>query len=97
MWTVGWNPIGLDNVVRRPRCNGAAAGIETAGSANWNLEFAGPSGLAPADQDAFYKRFRDKRVVSTQDPQGTFYYLDVLSRAQFRKNDFGDLHDGTYT
>ena len=74
-----------------------ASNNETKGSANWNLEFAGPAGLAPADQDAFYERFRDKRVVSTLDLQGTFYYLDFLSRTRFRENDFGDIYDGTYT
>ena len=71
--------------------------VETAGSANWNLEFAGPSGLAPADQAAFFERFRDKRVVSPLDTQGTYYYLDILSLTRFRENDFRVLYDGTYT
>ena len=69
----------------------------TTGSTDWRLEFAGVAGLAPADQDAFYERFRDKRVVSTQDPGGTFYYLDFLSPTRFRENDFPVLYDGTYT
>ena len=71
--------------------------VETAGSANWNLEFAGPSGLAPADQAAFFERFRDKRVVSPLDTQGTYYYLDILSLTRFRENDSRVLYDGTYT
>ena len=74
-----------------------ASNNTTAGSANWNLEFAGPAGLAPANQDAFYERFRNKRVVSTLDPRGSLYYLDFLSRTRFRENEFGYLYDGTYT
>ena len=64
---------------------------------SWVLEALGPAGLAPADQNAFYERFRDKRLVSPLDLQGTFYYLDFLSRTRFRENDFGDIYDGTYT
>ena len=71
--------------------------VETAGSANWNLEFAGPSGLAPADQGAFYERFRDLRLVSTRDPLGSFYYLEFLNLTGFQEYEFGDTYDGTYT
>ena len=74
-----------------------ASNNETAGSANWSLEFAGPAGLAPADQDAFYERFGDKRLVSTRDPQGSFYYLDFLTRTRFLENEFGVTYEGTYT
>ena len=69
----------------------------TTGSTNWRLEFAGAVGLAPADQDAFSERFRDKRLVSTADTQGSFYYLDFLTRTGFREYEFGDTYEGTYT
>ena len=74
-----------------------ASNNETAGSTNWRLEFAGAAGLAPADQTAFYERFRDKRLVSTADTQGSFYYLDFLTRTGFREYEFGDTYNGTYT
>jgi hypothetical protein len=74
-----------------------ASDNETTGSTNWRLEFAGVVGLAPADQDAFYERFRDKRVVLPFDLQGVFYYLDFLSRTRFRENELGVTYDGTYT
>ena len=74
-----------------------ASNNETTGSTNWRLEFAGAAGLAPADQNAFYERFRDKRLVSTQDLQGSYYYLDFLTRTRFREYDFGDTYEGTYT
>ena len=74
-----------------------ASNNETTGSTNWRLEFAGAAGLAPADQNAFYERFRDKRLVSPLDLQGTFYYLDILSRTRFQENDFGVTYEGTYT
>ena len=70
----------------------------TSGSTNWTLQsVALPAGHAPADQAAFYERFRDKRLVSTRDLQGLFYYLDILSRTRFRELDFGDIYEGTYT
>ena len=72
-------------------CDGAS------GSTNWTLEHAGVSGLAAADQDAFFERFRDKRIVVSRDPQGSFYYLDFLSRTGFREYEFGDTYEGTYT
>ena len=74
-----------------------ASGMTTQGSTSWTLEAAALTGLAPADQAAFHERFRDKRLVSTRDPQGAFYYLDFLSRTTFREFNFGDLYDGTYT
>ena len=69
----------------------------TTGSTNWRLEFAGAAGLAPADQNAFYERFRDKRLVSTLDLQGSYYYVDFLTRTRFREYDGGETYDGTYT
>ena len=74
-----------------------ASNNTTTGSTNWRLEFAGATGLAPADQDAFYERFRDKRLVSTDDTQGFFYYLDFLTRTGFLEYEFGDTYEGTYT
>ena len=49
------------------------------------------------DQAAFYVRFRDKRLVSTRDLQGTFYRLEFLSPTGFREVEFGITYDGTYT
>ena len=74
-----------------------ASSNTTTGSTNWRLEFAGTAGLAPADQDAFYERFRDKRLVSTLDLQGSNYYVDFLSPTEFREFYFGDTDEGTYT
>ena len=75
-----------------------ASNTTTAGSTSWMLENAAlPAGLAPTDQAAFHERFRNKRLVSTLDPQGSFYYLDILSRTTFRELEFGDTYDGTYT
>ena len=74
-----------------------ASNNETTGSTNWRIEFAGATGLAPADQNAFYERFRDKRLVSTLDLQGSFYYLDFLTRTRFLENEFGVTYEGTYT
>ena len=74
-----------------------ASNNETTGSTNWRLEFAGAAGLAPADQNAFYERFRDKRLVSTRDTQGSSYYVDFLSPTEFREFYFGDTDEGTYT
>ena len=73
-----------------------ASNNETTGSTSWRLEFAGAVGLAPADQDAFFARFHDKRLVSTRDPNGTFYYLDFLTPTRFREYE-GETYDGTYT
>ena len=70
-----------------------ASNNTTTGSTNWRLEFAGATGLAPANQNAFYERFRDKRLVA----QGSSYYVDFLPRTRFRENDFGDTYEGTYT
>ena len=78
-------------------CTGAS-GTTTAGSTNWTLERAPVAvGLAPADQAAFYERFRGKRLVSTLDPQGVFYYLEIRSPTGFREVEFGSTDDGTYT
>ena len=74
-----------------------ASGMTTRGSTSWTLEAAALTGPAPADQAAFHERFRDKRLVSTRDLQGVFYYLDFLSRTTFREFETGDLYDGTYT
>ena len=47
-----------------------ASNTTTAGSTQWTLERAAVAvGLAPADQAAFYERFRGKRLVSTRDPR----------------------------
>ena len=73
-----------------------ASSSPTMGSTNWRLEYAGASGLAPADQDAFYERFRDKRLVSTQDTQGAYYHLDFLTRSRFREYEFGGTWTYTY-
>ena len=78
-------------------CVDASNNTTAAGSTNWRLEYAGAAGLAPVDQDAFYERFRDKRLVSTQDTQGTYYHLDFLSDTRFREYDFGETYEGTYT
>ena len=74
-----------------------ASNNTTRGSTNWRLEFAGAAGLAPADQNAFYERFRDKRLVSAIDTQGSYYYVDFLSRTRFREYESGDTYEGTYT
>ena len=74
-----------------------ASSNTTTGSTNWRLEFAGTAGLAPADQNAFYERFRDKRLVSTLDTQGSNYYVDFLSPTEFREFYSGDTDEGTYT
>ena len=74
-----------------------ASNNETAGSADWRLEFAGVAGLAPADQDAFFARFHDKRLVSPLDPLGSVYYVEFVSRTRIRELDAGDIYMGTYT
>ena len=38
---------------------------------------------------------RQRRMVSTGVPRGTFHYVDPLSRARFRGLDFGSTCDGT--
>ena len=74
-----------------------ASNDETTGSTNWRLEFVGAAGLAPADQDAFYDRFRDKRLVSTRDLQGSYYYVDFLTRIGFLEFESPETYEGTYT
>lgn len=74
-----------------------ASNRTTMGSTKWSLEFAGQTGLAPADHNAFYERLKDLRVVSSDDPAGLHYYVDFLSPTRFRGLDDGDLHQGTYT
>ena len=74
-----------------------ASNHTTAGSTNWRLEFAGAAGLAPADQDAFSDRFCDKRLVSTRDLQGSYYYVDFLTRIGFLVFESPETYEGTYT
>ena len=74
-----------------------ASNNTTTGSTNWRLEYAGASGLAPADQDAFFERFRDQRLVSPLDPRGSHYYVDFLSRTRIREFESGEIYPGTYT
>ena len=75
-----------------------ASNMTTSGSTSWTLESAAlPTGLAPVDEAAFHERFRDKRLVSTLDSRGSFYYLDILSPTNFREFEFGSTYDGTYT
>ena len=69
----------------------------TTGSTNWRLEFAGAAGLAPADQDAFYERFRDKRLVSTAGHPGFVLLPRFPHPDGFREYEFGDTYEGTYT
>ena len=64
---------------------------------SWVLVDIGPAGTAPADQNAFYARFRDKRLVPTLDLSGSFYYLDILTSTRFREFEFRETHEGTYT
>ena len=73
-----------------------ASHLTTVGSTNWAFEHAGPAGLAPEDQAAFHERFRDKRLVTASDVQGSFYYVDFLSQTSFREFEFGDIYEGTY-
>ena len=73
-----------------------ASSNTTTGSTNWRLEFAGATGLAPADQNAFYERFRDKRLVSPFDPLGSDYYVEFVSRTHIRELDSGYIYTGTY-
>ena len=66
------------------------------GSTNWRLEFAGAAGLAPADQDAFFARFHDKRLVSPFDPLGSRAYVEFISLTHIRELDSGSIYMGTY-
>ena len=79
---------------RRGRWSGAAPDPVAEGSSQERPAGQHPE-LAPADQTAFYERFRDKRLVSTQDTQGSYYYLDFLTRTRFREYEFGTTYEGT--
>ena len=74
-----------------------ASSNTTMGSTSWTLEYAGPTGLAPADQNAFYERFRNKRFVSPFDPQGLSFFLDFLSLTRFVEVAGVVRYEGTYT
>ena len=73
-----------------------ASNNTTRGSTNWRLEFASTAGLAPADQNAFYERFRDKRLASSN-YHGSNYYVDFLTPERFREFYLGSTEEGTYT
>ena len=70
-----------------------ASNNESTGSTDWRLEYAGPGGLAPADQGAFDARFVGKRV--TVGLAG--YWIDFTSPGRFTENEFGTFYNGTYT
>ena len=52
-----------------------------------------PSGLAPADQDAFNDVVVGKRVLS-DDPN---YYIDFISPGRFKETEGSDTYPGSYT